>query len=202
MEFLASRMIEDLCGSDVCVDIHASNIFLREIPQVRINEQHAKKLIPLAKRLNVDYIWVHSSSTVLESTLAYSLNSRKVPTLVVEMGVGMRITKEYCDQLTDGLFCLMKTLGIWDGKTEEPREPIVSQDGNVCFLNAAASGIFVPEAAHWKNLEKGALVGKILDPLQGEVLEELRSPVNGILFTLREYPVVDEGSLVARILQH
>ena len=202
MEFLASRMIEDLCGSDVCVDIHASNIFLREIPQVRINEQHAKKLVPLARCLNVDYIWVHSSSTVLESTLAYSLNSRNVPTLVVEMGVGMRITKEYCDQLTDGLFCLMKTLGIWDGQVMEPREPIISKDGKVCFLNAATSGIFVPEANHWKNLEKGDLVGRILDPLQGEVLDEIHSPVTGILFTLREYPVVDEGSLVARILQY
>ena len=95
LEYLASRMVEDLAGSDVCVDIHASNIYLREIPQVRINQQHEKELVPLAEKLNVDYIWVHSSSTVLESTLAYSLNSRNVPTLVVETGVGMRITKEY-----------------------------------------------------------------------------------------------------------
>lgn len=201
MEFLASRIVDDLIGSDICVDIHASNIFLREIPQVRINERHAETLVPYAKKLNVDYIWVHSSSTVLESTLAYSLNSRNVPTLVVEMGVGMRITMEYCHQLTEGLFCLMKKLGIWDGKTKEPREPIVSQDGKVCFLNASTSGIFVPEADHWKNLEEGDLVGRIVDPLRGTVLDEIHSPVKGILFTLREYPVVDEGSLVARILE-
>lgn len=201
MEYLAAGIIDDLLGSDLCVDIHASNIFLREIPQVRINEQHEEKLVPYAKALNVDYIWVHSSSTVLEATLAYSLNSRQVPTLVVEMGVGMRITKEYCDQLADGLFCLMKKMGIWDGKTIEPREPIISKDGKICFLNAARSGIFVPRAEHWKNIEKGALVGEILDPLEGEVLEEVYSPVSGILFTLREYPVVDEGSLVARILE-
>ncbi|MDO5345264.1 MAG: M14 family metallopeptidase [Lachnospiraceae bacterium] len=201
LEYLAARMVEDLIGSDVCVDIHASNIYLREIPQVRINRQHEKKLVPLAKKLNVDYIWVHASSTVLEATLAYSLNSRNVPTLVVETGVGMRITKEYCDQLTDGLFCLMKEMGIWDGKVITPREPIVSQDGKVCFLNASTSGIFVPKATHWKNLEKGDVVGKIVDPMRGEVLDEIHSPVSGVLFTLREYPVVDEGSLVARILE-
>ena len=35
----------------------------------------------------------------------------------------------------------------------------------------------------------------------GEVLDEILSPVKGVLFTLREYPVVDEGSLIARILK-
>ena len=201
LEYLAYRMVEDLTGSDVCVDIHASNIYLREIPQVRINERHEKELTPLAKKLNVDFIWVHSSSTMLEVTLAYSLNSRNTPTLVVETGVGMRITKAYCDQLTDGLFCLMKELGLWEGETAVPREPIVSRDGKVCFLNASTSGIFVPGAKHWMNLEKGDLVGRIVDPMRGEVLDEIFSPVRGVLFTLREYPVVDEGSLVARILE-
>ena len=94
-EYIASGIIEDLSGSAAVIDIHASNIFLEEIPQVRINELSRDTLVPLAKLLNTDYIWVHSSATVLESTLAYSLNSIGTPTLVVEMGVGMRLTGEY-----------------------------------------------------------------------------------------------------------
>ena len=97
-EYIASKIIDDLSGSAAVVDIHASNIFLEEIPQVRINELSRDTLVQLAKHLNVDYIWVHSSATVLESTLAYSLNVIGTPTLVVEMGVGMRITKKYGDQ--------------------------------------------------------------------------------------------------------
>lgn len=200
-EYLASKIVKDLEGSDVCVDIHASNIYLEEIPQIRINELHAKELVPLAKKLNVDYIWVHAASTVLESTLAYTMNSRNVPTLVVEMGVGMRITRKYCEQLVDGIFYLMHEMGIWTGEVAPVREPIVSQDGKVCFLNANMSGIFVSETKHWMDLKKGDLIGKIIDPLEGKVLDEIVSPVDGILFTLREYPVVDEGSLIARILE-
>ena len=40
---------------------------------------------------------------MLESTLAYSLNEAGVPTLVVEMGIGLRLTPAYCEQLADGL---------------------------------------------------------------------------------------------------
>lgn len=200
-EYIASRIIKDLEGSDACIDIHASNIYLEEIPQIRINELHAEQLLPMANLLNVDYIWLHATSTVLESTLAYTLNSRKVPTLVVEMGVGMRITKPYCEQLVDGIFALMKDMGIWTGEVEPVREPIVSQDGKVCFINADVSGLFVSDTEHWKDLKKGSPIGRIIDPLEGKVLKEIVSPVDGILFTLREYPIVDEGSLIARILE-
>lgn len=201
-EYIAAKIMEDIDGSDVCIDIHASNIFLTEIPQIRINELHKEKLIPLAKHTNVDFIWVHGASTVLESTLAHSLNSRGVPTLVVEMGVGMRITKNYCDQLVEGILNLMKEMGMWQGETITPRAPIISENyQDVSYLNASTSGIFVPEVRHWERLKKGDLIGNIIDPLKGQVLDEVIAPVDGILFTIREYPVVDAGSLLGRILR-
>ena len=41
-------------------------------------------------------MWVHGAATVLEATFAHSLNMIGTPVFVVEMGVGMRVTKEYC----------------------------------------------------------------------------------------------------------
>ena len=199
-EYIASNIIDDLSKSAVVIDIHASNIFLEEIPQVRINELSRDTLVPLAKLLNTDYIWVHSSATVLESTLAYSLNTTGTPTLVVEMGVGMRITKKFGDQLTDGIFALMKELGIWNGEVIDPKEPIISEDGEVSFINAGKSGVFAPCVEHWKNVKQDDHIGDILNPLTGEINERISAPTDGIVFTLREYPIVSEGSLIARIL--
>ena len=59
---------------------------------MRIQET-VRKPMTEAKYLNVDFIWVHSAATVLESTLAHTMNIRGVPTLVVVKGVGMRNTK-------------------------------------------------------------------------------------------------------------
>ena len=202
LEYLASQIIGDMMGADVCVDIHASNIYLTEIPQIRINELHKEMLMPYAKELNVDFIWVHGASTVLQSTFAHSLNDRKVPTLVVEMGVGMRITKEYCDQLVDWIFNLMKKMGIWEGEAKEPRVPIISEDpDDVSYLNAPAAGIFVPSVKHWTHLKEGEEIGRIIDPLKGEVVDKILAPVDGVLFTIRDYPVVDNGSLMGRLLR-
>lgn len=200
VETLAKQVIEDLEGSDVCIDIHASNIFLKEIPQVRINEITADRLVPMAEKLNIDLIWVHASATVLESTLAYSLNSIGVPTLVVEMGVGMRITEDYCHQLVNGILNLMKAEGMWDGPVKEVKKPIVSYDREVGYVNADASGIYIPVTNIGDFVKEGDVIGNVVNPLTGEINETARSPIDGLVFTRREYPVVYSGSLLGRVL--
>lgn len=199
-ELIAARLIEDLKGADVCIDIHASNIFLREIPQVRINVNTAPKLIPLAKTLNMNLLWIHAAATVLESTLAHSLNAAGTPTLVVEMGIGIRVTKSFGEQLLTGILSLMSHLGMWDAPVAPVAPPIVSSDGAVSFVNANFPGVFFPSVAHGVRVEQGQELGVIADPLTGGIRETLHSPAAGLLFTLREYPVVYEGSLIARVL--
>lgn len=201
-EYIAAGIIEDVAGSDCVLDIHASNIYLTEIPQIRINELHEEFLVPLAKKANVDFIWVHGASTVLESTFAHSLNSIGTPVLVVEMGVGMRLTKEYGDQMVDGIFNLMKELGIWTGQVAAVKEPMLSKDpDDVSYLNATEGGLFVPSVKHGAFLKKGDVIGQIVDPLEGLVLDEVIAPQDGMLFTIRDYPIVDEGSLMGRLLK-
>ncbi|MBQ6622887.1 MAG: succinylglutamate desuccinylase/aspartoacylase family protein, partial [Mogibacterium sp.] len=180
---------------------HASNLYLTEIPQVRINELFEDLLVPYAKKLNVDFIWVHGAATVLEATLAHSLNSIGTPTLVVEMGIGLRLTQAYGEQLVDGIFSLMKELGIWSGECAEPREPLLSRDPeDVSFLNAPVSGVFIQHMEHNSYAQQGQLVGEIVDPLRGECLCKVLAPCTGVIFTLRDFPIVDEGSLIGRML--
>lgn len=200
METLVKNLVDDLAGADMCVDIHASNIFLMELPQVRVNEETAELLVPYAEKINVDFVWVHAAATVLESTLAYSLNSIGVPTLVVEMGVGMRITKDYGYQLVEGILNVMKEMGIWEGEVEEVRKPIVSEDHAVGYLNANNAGIFVPNIKIGDHVKEGDKLGEILNPLTGSVEEVVLSPMDGMVFTRREYPIVYSGSLLGRIL--
>ncbi len=201
-EYVAARITEDVAGSDCVLDIHASNIYLTEIPQIRINELHRDILVPMAENANVDLIWVHGASTVLESTFAHSLNHIGTPVLVVEMGVGMRITQRYGEQMVDGIFHLMKKMGIWNGETEPVRTPIISQNPeDVSYLNANVGGIFIPMVQHGARLKKEETIGRIVDPLRGKVLDEVCAPEDGMLFTIRDYPVVVEGSLMGRLLK-
>ncbi len=203
-DFLPGQIVyaltQDIKGSDIAIDIHSSNIFLREIPQIRINKEFSNSTLPLAKELNCDFIWIHDAVTVLEATFSHTLNSLGTKTLVVEMGVGMRLTNKYGDQLLRGMLNLMKQEGIIECEEAfEVRTPFTSETGSVAYMNAPKSGLFVQFLDHCAIINKDDKIGDIVSPLTGEVLAELKAPCDGILFTLREYPVVYEGSLIARI---
>lgn len=203
-EFLPGQLVnalaQDVKGSDIAIDIHSSNIFLREIPQIRINKEFSPATLALAKKLNCDFIWIHDAVTVLEATFSHTMNQMGTNTLVVEMGVGMRLTKEYGSQLLHGILNLLKSEGIIITDEEfEQREPFSSEIGEVFYINSPKSGLFVPELDHCAMINTGQKIGAIVNPLDGSVLEELFAPHAGIMFTLREYPVVYEGSLIARI---
>ncbi len=198
-EYTAAGLIDDIIGSDFCLDIHSSNIFLKEMPQLRMTEENKDKLLPYAKKLNADFIWIYSSKTVLDATLGYSINNMGVPTLVAEMGVGHRINNEYCQQLIEGIFNLMTELEVWDDAPVNVRNSIVSTEGQVSFISAAGSGIFVSSINSMGTIGMGTHIGDIIEPITGKVIQRIESPTDGIIFSLREHPVVYKGALIARV---
>ncbi|MCD7842564.1 MAG: hypothetical protein LUG56_08875 [Lachnospiraceae bacterium] len=68
------------------------------------------------------------------------------------------------------------------------------------FLNAPTSGMFMKTREHGSWVNKGETVGYIFDPLRGEIREYISAARSDLLFTIREYPLVAEGSLMGRIL--
>ena len=199
-ENIAKALVDDIRGADICIDIHASNIFIREIPQVRVRSEQSDELIQYAKMLNTDMVWVHESGAVGDGSLAESLISENIPTLVVEMGVGQRIDLEYCRQLLRGIFNLMNRVGVWAEEEHGISHPIVSTDGAAHVIHSNGSGIFIPCVEHNNWISKGSLLGEIVTPITGTVEQEIKAPVDGVIFSLREYPIVYEVSVIARML--
>lgn len=200
MEQMAAAVVEDLIGTDLCVDVHSSDIFVQEIPQVRLSGEFAERMLPFAKLMNVDVIWMNATATVHEATLAHSLNSMGVPTMVVELGQGNSINIPYGNQVVDGIFNVMHEMGIWKGEVSPTQLPAISSDGKVEFIRSDVEGIFLPRNKHNHFVCVGELIGEIVDPMTGQVKRQVAAGKDGLLFTLRNYPVVYEGDLLARIL--
>lgn len=200
-ELMAHRIVSDLEGSDLCIDVHASNIFLKEIMQVRIGSAHQEQLTEFAKLLNVDIIWKDRKEPVTSASLANALNSLGTPTLVIEMGAGMKITRSYGDHLVAGIFNVLHNIGIWKGDQKISKQARIITDDDISLIRSQRSGFFLPNVDHAAHIKPGDLIGEIIDPLNGIVLEEIRANREGQIMTIHEFPVIYKGSLLARVLE-
>lgn len=200
-EYIASKILADASGADFALDIHASNIFVRELPQVRIPPEWKESIMPYAKLLNMDLLWACDNTSVQENSLVYSLNQGGTRAAVIDMGIGMSYTPLFAEQLTQGIFCLLKEMGMWTGSTIAPREPVCSdKESDMTLLVSKTAGFFVRAVECGARVKKSDLLGQIINPLEGKVLAQIKAPCSGLLFTLREYPIVEAGSMLGRIL--
>ena len=73
---------------------------------------------------------------------------------------------------------------------------------SACFsATEALSGSFKPpEVSIFDRVGKGDTIGTIVNVITGSVEEIITADNDGIICSLREYPVIEEGSLIARIL--
>ena len=67
-------------------------------------------------------------------------------------------------------------------------------------MRAGRGGLFLPGTGPWTEVEAGAPLGEVVDPVTGEVLEVVPSPCEGRTLAVREQPVVYPGTLVARVV--
>lgn len=200
IEYMAAEVIEDLKGSDFCIDIHSSDIFIRELPQIRVPENAGKKVTELAQKSGIPVLWMNSnSSSVWEGSLAYSLRRKGIPNLVIESGIALKIDYEYCKKVIDGIFRMMKELEVFEGEVSSTKKTVTVKKNDVEVIHCNTSGIFIPKIQIGSFVRENQVLGCIVRPILGAELEEVKSSCDGMIFSLREYPAVCEGELLARI---
>lgn len=200
IEYMAAEVIEDLKGSDFCIDIHSSDIFIRELPQIRVPENAGKKVTELAQKSGIPVLWMNSnSSSVWEGSLAYSLRRKGIPNLVIESGIALKIDYEYCKKVIDGIFQMMKELEVFEGEVSPTKKTVTVKKNDVEVVHCNTSGIFIPKIQIGSFVRENQVLGCIVRPILGAELEEVKSSCDGMIFSLREYPAVCEGELLARI---
>lgn len=200
IEYMAAEVIEDLKGSDFCIDIHSSDIFIRELPQIRVPENAGEKVTELAQKSGIPVLWMNSnSSSVWEGSLAYSLRRKGIPNLVIESGIALKIDYEYCKKVIDGIFRMMKELEVFEGEVSPTKKTVTVKKNDVEVIHCNTSGIFIPKIQIGSFVRENQVLGCIVRPILGAELEEVKSSCDGMIFSLREYPAVCEGELLARI---
>jgi predicted deacylase len=196
---IAGAVLELTAPARYRVDIHSSNIDFEELPQVRLYEPTADER-QTALRFGLPAVIERRMDKVFTSTIGHAWRQCQGENFVVQVGRAGTLQPGHCERLFLGLVAFLVRADILTGVElaleEEAHYFGIRQS---CPLIAERAGMFVSkvEVGHW--LQAGAVIGQIYDGFDGELREEVRAPVAGMLTGIRRQPLLYQGNLIARL---
>lgn len=125
-------------------------------------------------------------------------NLNGIATLVVECG-GMGIVDETIDQGAVCIHNILKSLGMIEGTPQRPERQIMVR--NYVVYRSLRGGFYLgePDITLGAEVKKGQVLGRVVDPVTSEVVEECTSPVNGLVVSRRVRLPINPGGYIAHI---
>lgn len=198
---LASRLAylltnEILPHADCHIDLHSGSLHRNNLPQVRV-EGTCVQAIELAKVFNAPVIL---KAHEREGSLRKTAESKGITSLLYEAGEALRFDEASIKVGVRGIFNVMHHLGILKPKKqkdllEESKSFIASSS---YWLRSPQSGVFRTNRGLGKKVEKGEMIGRIGNPLDGSE-QPLHAPASGIIIGINNLPLVHEGSALYNI---
>ncbi|MBR5302531.1 MAG: succinylglutamate desuccinylase/aspartoacylase family protein [Clostridia bacterium] len=203
LESICYAIVQDMKGADLVMDIHTSSQITSELYGVRVHERHADVMLPGAAALCPELIWVLPDKPVHNASLAGALTQEDTHACVLMVDERRLHSQMVVDQVVDGIFCKLHSMGIWSGEVKAAPAladiPCMFEDKDICRVTCTRPGMFVPNEVNGSDVKAGDVLGTIFDAMEGEAVETVIAPEDGLVFTQRRYSAVYPGTLIARL---
>ena len=203
LESICYAVVQDMKGADMVLDVHTSSQITSELYGVRIHEKDADAMLASAVALCPEVIWVLPDKPVHNASLSGALTKEGTHACVLMVDERRLRSQMVVDQVVDGIFCMLRSMGVWTGETKDvPAKdsiPCMWEDKDVCRVTCTRPGMYVPNEVIGKVVKEGDVLGTIFSALEGEPVETVIAPEGGLVFTQRRYSAVYPGTLIARL---
>tara|TARA_B100000686_G_scaffold105051_1_gene112229 strand:- start:992 stop:1984 length:993 start_codon:yes stop_codon:yes gene_type:complete len=158
----------------------------------------------MCRDLKIETVRRQKYSPTQKLNLFYHWQEQEISSVMVSAGSPRTINLQQCQILFQGILNFMEAEGILkDHRNKKPENKIKTRiyyPNEEVLVRTSAPGIFLKEVKVGTCLKKGQKIGEVRDIYSGKILEELTASEDGLLITLRQYPIVYEKEPIAIIL--
>ena len=183
------------------VILKSGNSCYRNFPHVKIWNSD-RKLKKAANSLGLSTMKECEESPQFQTQLIRFWSDRQIHSMALSFGKLGALDLSFCRSIIDGMVNMMVDLEILEveGKSKEKNKTPFFGSGDQALVLAVESGFFVPEIQLGSYVEEGQVIGNTFEVHTGKVLEKVRSLKPGLVVSLRDYPVIYQGEVLAEIL--
>jgi predicted deacylase len=128
---------------------------------------------------------------LLDGALYVRLSRAGVPAILIEAGGGLPPSDVTVQRATDGVWNVLRLLGTVQEPVAPTSEPRMIHGFRI--VTPDHGGLFIDGVAVGAEVAAGDVLARIVDPF-GDVVEELKAPVAGVVLTIPVNPAVGTGT--------
>lgn len=171
------------------------------LPHVRLMATGFEDL-DLARQFGMPYVVRRAVRPFDTTTLNYNWQLWETQAFSMYTTTTTNIDKKSAKESVGCILNFLKRQGIVDYRGHDGYISRVVEDTDMVSVPTKTSGIFESVVHVGDEVEKGQLLARILDCYEGEVIEELRAPADGIVFFMHGEPLTYSQTAVFKLILH
>lgn len=185
--------------AEVCLDIHSGSPVVRELPQVRAPLAGAE--VELARAMRLPMVWRRAGDRLEATGLVGAWREAGRSALHVVGGRGSTLDVGLARSVANGVLSLLEHKGIVQGVSDPAETLVDTTRAGVDYHYSGVGGFWVPEVGCGDRVRTGQFLGVVTEVVGGDRLEEVRAKRDGVVMSMRCYPVVHARELLVRVAE-
>lgn len=171
----------------------------RFMPHVRMMQTGFEN-VDMAKQFGMPYVILRKIRPYDTTTLNYNWQIWETNAFSIYSTSTTEIDKDSAREAIQSILRFLSKQGIVEYFTHDGYRSSVVVDSDMVSVRTKSAGIFDSKVKVGDEIVKGELLAQIIDPLEGNVKEELISPVDGIVFFGHNDPLTYANTAVFKII--
>lgn len=170
------------------------------VPHVRMMDEGFSR-VETAKQFGLPYVVIREVRPYDTTTLNYNWQVWNTQAFSLYTTTTARIEPKGAGQAVLAVMNFLSRQGMIKYSIPEQNEPQVLRDKEMISVRTAKSGIFEALVKTGEAVDVGQPLANIMDPYEGENLETLYSPVQGVVFFQHNEPLTYADTVVIKIVK-
>lgn len=170
------------------------------VPHVRMMDEGFSR-VETAKQFGLPYVVIREVRPYDTTTLNYNWQVWNTQAFSLYTTTTARIEPKGAGQAVLAMMNFLSRQGMIKYSIPEQNEPQVLKDKEMISVRTAKSGIFEALVKTGEAVDVGQPLANIMDPYEGENLETLYSPVQGVVFFQHNEPLTYADTVVIKMVK-
>ena len=169
------------------------------VPHIRMMETGFQNA-SLANLFGLPYVVIRRPKPIDTKTLNYNWQTENTAAFSVYTNTSATVDEKSATQAVAAVLRFLTRMGIIKYESHSGYISHVIQEEELSNVHNLAPGFLRKKIAPGEEVKYGQIMAEILDPYEGNVVESIQAPTDGIVFYAHNEPLVGEGEIVFSLI--